>query len=101
MEEQNQTENIIIKKNRGRPATKHGNYDNKQYYATFKEKNQIKIHEVEECKICYGRFSYYNRSHHNNSLKHRKAVNNLNNEEAINKLIVVMKNDEIEKENNL
>ena len=62
MEEQNQTENIIIKKNRGRPATKHGNYDNKQYYATFKEKNQIKIHEV---------------------------------------LIVVMKNDEIEKENNL
>lgn len=59
---------------RGRPATKNGNYNTKQYYLTFKEKNKNKIHEVQQCEECGGKFSYYNKSHHNQSKRHQKSL---------------------------
>lgn len=70
-----QEENTIQKKGRGRPVTKNGNYDNKAYYTTFKEKNNNKIHQVIVCDVCGGHFSYFNKSHHKASRKHEKALN--------------------------
>lgn len=61
-------------KQRGRPKTK-TSYDTKQYYLTFKEKNKDKIHEIQQCIVCGGKFSYYNLSHHKSSKKHQKAQN--------------------------
>ena len=75
MELQN-NENISVeqqKSKRGRPKTVNGNYDNKKYYQTFKLKNSEKIKEKNKCELCGGVFSYYNRFHHNSSLKHKDA----------------------------
>ena len=72
--EENKENTEIIKSGRGRPKTKFGQYNNKEYYKNFKEKNQDKIHQVNHCDACGGKFSYFNKSHHNNSRKHMKAI---------------------------
>lgn len=64
------------KKVRGRPKTVNGQYDSKKYYQAFKEKNGDKIKEKVQCTICNGYYSYFNRSHHNSSIKHSKALQN-------------------------
>jgi hypothetical protein len=78
--EENKENTEIIKSGRGRPKTKFGQYNNKEYYKNFKEKNQDKIHQVNYCNLCQGKYSYFNKSHHNNSRKHIKAFEKLEKE---------------------
>jgi len=44
---------------------------NKRMYDKNKEKERF------ECPICYGVFTYYNKSHHNNSELHKRAIKHL------------------------
>ncbi len=47
-------------------------YDNKAYYKKFIEKNKDKIHEKKICEVCSGKYTYYNKSRHMKSKKHRE-----------------------------
>lgn len=49
-------------------------YDNKKYYQNFKEKNGEKLNEKSVCEICGGKYSYFNKAHHNKSKKHCMAL---------------------------
>lgn len=47
---------------------------NRQYYRNFKERNPDILVAKHECKLCGGRYSYYAKSNHNKTLRHRTAV---------------------------
>jgi len=49
-------------------------YDTKKYYQNFKEKNENKICEKLTCEVCGGKYSYFNKAHHNKSKKHCMAL---------------------------
>jgi hypothetical protein len=44
---------------------------NPNYYANFKSKNADKIKEKKVCEICGGKYDYFNKSKHNQGLKHK------------------------------
>lgn len=44
----------------------------KKYYETFKEKNKDKINEIHICPICCGSYTYFNKSKHNSSIRHKR-----------------------------
>jgi hypothetical protein len=44
---------------------------NPDYYANFKLKNADKIKEKKVCEICGGKYDYFNKSKHNQGLKHK------------------------------
>lgn len=48
--------------------------DNKNYHKKFVEKNKDKINEKKVCEICYGNYTYFNKSHHFKSDRHLNAV---------------------------
>jgi hypothetical protein len=48
-------------------------YDNKLYYEKFKNKHEV--NEKHICDICYGTYSYFNKSNHNKSKRHERALN--------------------------
>ena len=50
-------------------------YDQKKYNDTFKEKNKDKVKEKIECPICFGTYTYFNKSKHNLSKRHQKFLN--------------------------
>jgi hypothetical protein len=45
---------------------------NKVYYKKFIEKNKDKIHEKITCEVCSGKYTYFNKSRHLKSKKHRE-----------------------------
>ncbi len=47
---------------------------NSQYYNTFKNKNENIVRKKFTCELCGGRYTYYNKSKHNSSLKHKKKA---------------------------
>ena len=49
-------------------------YDSKQYYNKFKETHKEKLNEKIICELCGGKYSYFNKSHHNKSKKHYIAL---------------------------
>jgi hypothetical protein len=68
-------------------------YDTKKYYETFREKNKNSVCCSIVCEICGGKYSYFNKSHHQKSKKHLKALelNELKNKikELENKILLV------------
>ncbi len=42
----------------------------------FSENHKEKIKEKQICEICYGSYTYFNKSHHNKSKKHLFVLNN-------------------------
>ena len=48
-------------------------YDSKIYNKTFYEKNKDKVLEKIICSICCGSYTYYNKSKHNKSNKHKQV----------------------------
>jgi len=53
-------------------------YNQKKYYNTFVIKNKDKIIEKQQCDICCGSYTYYNKSKHYKSNRHLKMANKLN-----------------------
>lgn len=49
-------------------------YDHKAYYKYLKENCQDKIKEKHTCKICYGRYTYFNKFIHKKTQKHQMAL---------------------------
>lgn len=49
---------------------KTGKYDYIKYNRTFIEKNKDKITTKQQCPVCLGNYTYFNKSKHNNSSKH-------------------------------
>ena len=45
-----------------------------EYYRNFMEKNKEKLHTSITCDICYGCYTYYNKSTHLKSKRHMKAL---------------------------
>ena len=45
-----------------------------EYYRNFMEKNKEKLHTSITCDICYGSYTYYNKSTHLKSKRHMKAI---------------------------
>ncbi len=74
----------ITEKRRGRPK-KYTTDDeiqdiNKTYYKTFITKNQIKD-KSRKCELCGGSISnYFNKSHHNKTMKHKRKIEEQNKE---------------------
>ena len=48
--------------------------DYKKHYQTFSEKNKDKIHEVIKCPLCNGHYTYFNKSRHMKSTKHKNCL---------------------------
>lgn len=48
----------------------------KIYYNNFMQKNKKKIKKKMRCGICGGSYTYFNKSHHLNSIKHNEAIKN-------------------------
>lgn len=46
----------------------------RHYNKTFQENNKDKINESQICEICKGHYTYYNKYHHNKSVKHINAL---------------------------
>jgi hypothetical protein len=49
-------------------------YDSKKYIKNFQEKNKDKIVEKHICDICYGSYTYFNKSKHIQSKKHNLVL---------------------------
>ena len=49
-------------------------YDQSLYYQNFKKKHTGILTEDIKCSICPGHYTYYNKSRHNKSKRHRLAV---------------------------
>jgi hypothetical protein len=49
-------------------------YDQNKYNKRFQEKHKDKIKEKLDCPICYGTYTYFNKSKHNQSVRHKKAL---------------------------
>jgi len=45
-------------------------YDSSKYNKTFMEKNNEKIYKKQVCPICYGSYTYFNKSKHLKSKRH-------------------------------
>jgi hypothetical protein len=52
--------------------TENKKYDNKKYYQQFKETNKDKLNERVKCDICGGSYTYFNKSKHIQTKKHKK-----------------------------
>lgn len=61
------TENKIIT-----PEKRHN------YYIKYMEKNKDKVNKKEICSICCGSYTYFNKSTHNKSRRHKMCLMNLN-----------------------
>lgn len=44
------------------------------YYVTFAEKHKDKVNEKIVCDVCKGKYSYFNKSHHQKTKKHQLCV---------------------------
>ena len=49
----------------------------KQYNNAFMNKNKDKIVEQVECPLCKGHYTYYNKSRHNKTARHKSFSNKL------------------------
>lgn len=47
----------------------------KKYNSNFATNNKDKIKTHNTCNICYGTYTYYNKSTHNKSKRHQSALN--------------------------
>ena len=47
---------------------------NKEYYTNFKAKHTDIIKQKINCDLCGGKYTYFNRSHHEATLKHQNKV---------------------------
>lgn len=63
-----------------KPEPEKKKYNQNLYNTTFKQKNAGKIKESINCPLCYGSYTYFNKSKHNKSYRHIKALNTKNNE---------------------
>jgi hypothetical protein len=61
MSENMKTEINVIKKSR-------------EYYNNFINKNKDKLNETKQCEICFGRYKYMNKSHHNKTALHKRVL---------------------------
>ena len=50
---------------------KKNNKTNKEMYEIFKEKNADKIKEKITCDVCGGKYTYFNKSGHTRTAKHK------------------------------
>jgi len=46
-----------------------------KYNKNFAEKNKDKISQRKMCEVCYGNYTYYNKSRHNKTKRHITAMN--------------------------
>jgi hypothetical protein len=54
-----------------------------EYYRNFMEKNKEKLHTSITCDICYGSYTYFNRSRHNKGSRHMRALEKKEKEENL------------------
>jgi len=47
-------------------------YDTKKYYKQFRETNKDKVNEKVKCDICGGSYTYFNKSKHIQTQRHKK-----------------------------
>jgi hypothetical protein len=46
----------------------------REYYNNFINKNKDKLNETKQCEICFGRYKYMNKSHHNKTALHKRVL---------------------------
>jgi hypothetical protein len=59
-------------------------YNQNQYNKNFQIKNKDRINKKYDCNICFGSYTYFNKSKHNQSLRHRKALMIKEDKDALN-----------------
>ena len=52
--------------------------DYKKHYKNFVLKNDDKIHNIVKCDLCGGHYTYFNKSRHLKTLKHKQYIDQKN-----------------------
>jgi len=47
---------------------------NKKYNINFKKKHSEEVRKRVICKVCYGSYTYFNKSGHSKTLRHKRAL---------------------------